>query len=56
MKAGITSLVAVAAALAPVTLAQVSGTPFGFAREATGGGDATPAVPAGIEESVSCLV
>lgn len=50
MRTAVTSMLAVAAAMVPTALAQVSGSPFGFAKDATGGGDVTPAVPADIDE------
>lgn len=41
------------AAVPAATLAQVVGTPYGFAKGVTGGGNATPAKPSNIAQSVS---
>lgn len=45
-----TTSIAATLALPVLALAQVSGEPYGFAAGVTGGGDATPATPADIEE------
>lgn len=44
------------AAIPAATLAQVVGTPYGFAKGVTGGGNASPAKPSNIAQSVCSLI